>query len=122
MRWVQRDLGIWELCYIRWLWVRGTTPRNAGIWSLDVSLGVKIERPAVWLTTGRHWGATIWLDGDRCLHLHRRPPTAGRRRCVCWGCTGANTALPTTRGGWDVAYDHGPLPVSDDGDEEGEDR
>lgn len=105
MRWTNRRLGIWELCQTRWLWIRGTTPRNADVWTLDVALGRQVERPAIWLSTGKHWGMSLWLDGDRCLHVHRRPG-----RCDCWQCTGARPRLTRGRAGWDVAFSRGPEP------------
>lgn len=96
MRWTSRELGIWEGCRTRLLVIRGTTPRNAGVWTLDVDLGVKIDRPGIWLRTGKHWGFTLWLDGERYAQLHRRP-----RRCSCWQCTGARVTLERPGPGWD---------------------
>lgn len=100
MRWTNRELGIWELCRTRVLAIRGTTPRNAGVWTLDVDLGVKIDRPGMWLSTGKHWGFTLWLDGDRYAQLYRVPRPGS---CRCWGCTGARVTSEPPRGGWEWA-------------------
>lgn len=103
MRWTNRELGIWELCRTGVLWIHGTTPRNADIWTVDVNLGIRVERPGIWLKTGRHFGVELWLDGDRCLHVHRRP-----RKCDCWQCT--HTGLERQPAGWDVGFSRGPEP------------
>jgi hypothetical protein len=105
MRWTNRELGIWELCRTRVLWIKGTTPRNADIWTVDVNLGVKVSRPGIWLKTGKHFGFELWLDGDRCLHVHRRPG-----RCDCWQCIGARLSLGRQPAGWDTGFSRGPEP------------
>jgi len=71
MSW-DKDKGIWS-----WWIFRGTTPRNAGIWTLDIVVG-KYE---LWIGTGNHAYATFFSGPEEKWSIEREP-----EECDCYGC------------------------------------
>lgn len=72
------DLGIWYLLETRWLTIHGTTPTNAGVWSLDIDA----SKYSVWFSTGPHAAVYLWR-GDKIIWcLERDNPNCACYRCV----------------------------------------
>lgn len=70
------DLGIWCLLYTRWISVHGTTPRNADVWTFEVTLGPL----TLALSSGPHASVEFWV-GEK-MHEWRR----NKANCACWSC------------------------------------
>lgn len=82
------DTGIWKF------WVfRGTTPRNAGVWTFDVVLG-KWE---LWTGTGPHGYITLF-NGAKEVFNRERDIT----NCRCYMC---NVMRPPTVEEWKAIVD-----------------
>ena len=77
------DLGIWSLGFLR-----GTTPRNADIWTLDI-VGRKYE---LWTGTGKHAYITLFKGPKKVWGWERKP-----KKCDCYGC---NVMRPPTLAEW----------------------
>lgn len=75
-----RTLGIWS-----WWRFRGTTPRNAGVWTLDI-VGKKYE---LWTATGKHAYITFFSGPEEKWSIERDPDN-----CDCFGCSMRNRTIP----------------------------
>lgn len=60
MKFWDSELGIWTLLKTKVLWIHGTTPRNADVWSLDIDT----PRYSVWFSTGQHASVLVWKKED----------------------------------------------------------
>jgi hypothetical protein len=75
MSWDPR-LGIWS-----WWRFRGTTPRNADVWTLDI-VGKKYE---LWLGTGPHAYITLFKGPTEIWSKERN-----KKNCRCYACNMMN--------------------------------
>jgi hypothetical protein len=76
------DTGIWKF----WIF-RGTTPRNADVWTLDVVIG-KYE---LWMGTGKHGYVTFFSGPEEKWSFERDPEI-----CDCYGCVVAGRTFTWT--------------------------
>ena len=92
-----KDLGIWS-----WGPFRGTTPRNADIWTFDVVVG-KYE---LWMGTGKHAYVSFFSGPKEKWGWEREP-----KNCTCYGC---NVMRPPTLKEWEkmvYAMGSGDVPT-----------
>lgn len=103
-------LGIWK-----WWIFRGTTPRNAGVWTLDIVVG-KYE---LWIGTGKHAYITFFSGPEEKWSVEREPDD-----CDCYGCSMNNWRIsPEVAAAMTKAMKEGPhVHVGEDSLRKCEDR
>lgn len=77
MKFWNRELGTWCWIHTKYLSFTGTTPRNADVWTMDLTVGPF----TLDLSTGPHGNVTIWW-GEKVLFDWERSSTT----CRCYGC------------------------------------
>lgn len=91
-------LGIWS-----WWIFRGTTPRNADVWTLDIVIG-KYE---LWIGTGPHAYITFFSGPEEKWSLE-----IDRKNCDCYACSMRNWKIsPEVAKAMSEAMRRDDLPV-----------
>lgn len=97
MSW-DKDKGIWS-----WWIFRGTTPRNADVWTFDIVL----KNWELWTATGPHAYITLFKGETEVFNKERNKPG-----CRCYACNMMNFKMsPETARAISEAMRDGSIPV-----------